>query len=121
MNIVRENIGNLNEHITVELAPADYQEAVEKTLKDLRRRANIPGFRAGHVPMGMIERQYKPSVMVDEISKLVNDNVEKYLKDNDIQIIFEPLAVTEKTKGDFTKGGDFSFTFEIGLRPEIVV
>ena len=50
MNIVRENIGNLNEHITVELAPADYQEAVEKTLKDLRRRANIPGFRAGHVP-----------------------------------------------------------------------
>ena len=121
MNIVRENIGNLNEHITVELAPADYQEAVEKTLKDLRRRANIPGFRAGHVPMGMIERQYKPSVMVDEISKLVNDNVEKYLKDKDIQIIFEPLAVTEKTKGDFTKGGDFSFTFEIGLRPEIVV
>ncbi|MBQ2488504.1 MAG: trigger factor family protein, partial [Bacteroidales bacterium] len=57
MNIVRENIGILDEHVTVELVPEDYQEAVAKTLRDLKRRASIPGFRVGHVPMGMIERQ----------------------------------------------------------------
>lgn len=121
MNIVRENIGNLNAYITVQLVPADYQEAVEKSLKDLRRRANIPGFRVGHVPMGMIERQYKPSVMMDEVSKLINDNLEKYLRENNINILFEPMAVPEKTAGEFEKGGDFSFTFEIGIRPEVKV
>lgn len=119
MNIVRESIGNLNEYITVQLVPADYQEAVEKSLKDLRRRANIPGFRVGHVPMGMIERQYKPSVMMDEVSKLINDNLEKYLRENNINILFEPMAVPEKTAAEFEKGGDFSFTFEIGIRPEV--
>lgn len=121
MNIIKENIGNLNEHVTVELAPADYQEAVGKTLRDLRRRANVPGFRVGHVPMGMIERQYKKSVMVDEISQLVNVELDKYLKENNIRILFEPLAVPEKTKADFDHEGEFSFTFEIGVRPEVNV
>jgi len=119
MNIVKENIGHLVEHVTVELEPADYQEAVAKTLKDLKKKANIPGFRAGHVPMGMIERQYKSSVMLDEVSKLVNDRLEQYLKENNIRVLFEPLAVPEKTKADFEKEGNFSFTFEIGIRPEV--
>ena len=119
MNIVRENIGFLDEHVTVELLPEDYQEAVAKTLRDLRKRANIPGFRVGHVPMGMIERQYKSSVMLDEISKKVNEELEKYLRENNIRILFEPLAVPEKTKADFEKAGEFSFTFEIGIRPEV--
>ncbi len=121
MNIVRENIGILDEHVTVELVPEDYQEAVAKTLRDLKRRASIPGFRVGHVPMGMIERQYKASVMLDEISKKVNEEIEKYLRENKIRILFEPLAVPEKTKADFEKMGEFSFTFEIGLRPEVKI
>ena len=121
MNIVKENIGNLNEHVTVELAPADYQEAVGKNLRDLRRRANVPGFRVGHVPMGMIERQYKKSVMLDVISQRVNEELDKYLKENNIRILFEPLAVPEKTKADFDHDGEFSFTFEIGVRPEVKI
>ncbi|MBO4282585.1 MAG: hypothetical protein J5873_05270 [Bacteroidales bacterium] len=121
MNIVKESIGKLNETLTVALVPADYEEAVEKALKDMRRKARVPGFRVGHVPMGMIERQYKSSVMIDEVSKLVNEQLESYLRENQIHILFEPMAVPEKTVGDFEKGGDFSFTFEIGIRPEVKV
>lgn len=121
MNIVKESIGNLNETLTLALVPADYQGAVEKALKEMKRKAHVPGFRVGHVPMGMIERQYKASVMIDEISRLVNQHLETYLRENEIHILFEPMAVPEKTVGDFEKGGDFSFTFEIGIRPEVKV
>ena len=121
MNIVRENIGQLNDVISVKVEASDYKEAVEKTLRDLRRKANIPGFRVGHVPMGIIERQYKSSVTIDEVSKLVNSSVENYLKENDIKILFEPMAVPEKTEGDFTNPDSFSFSFEIGIRPSVKV
>ncbi len=121
MNIVRENIGNLNECLTVNLVKTDYQDAVEKSLKDLRKKANIPGFRQGHVPMGMIERQYKSSVLLDVISKLINENLDTYLRENDINVLFEPMALPEKTQGDFEHGEDFSFSFEIGIRPEIKI
>jgi len=121
MNIKRENIGLLNELITVELLASDYQGQVEKSLKDLKRKANIPGFRPGHVPMGMIEKMYKKSVVVEEVSKLTNDEFYKYLTDNALNIIFEPIAREDKTQGDFEKVENFSFSFEIGLRPEIAI
>lgn len=119
MNILRENIEHLNDIITIEIDPTDYREQVEKSLKDLKRKANIPGFRPGHVPLGMIRKMYEKSIVADEISKMINDNLLNYIKDNNINVIFEPLAIPDKTKGDFEKEGDsFSFSFEIGIHPD---
>ncbi len=119
MNILRENIGQLNDIITIEIVPTDYNEQVEKSLKDLKRKANVPGFRAGHVPMGMIQKMYKRSIVADEISKMINDQLLNYLKENNIDILFEPIALPDKTKGDFEKEEDsFNFSFEIGIHPE---
>jgi trigger factor len=121
MNIKRENIGLLNDLIIIELSVEDYQEQVGKSLKDLRRKANVPGFRQGNVPMGMIEKLYKKSVVAEEVSKLTNDEFYKYLKENKLSILFEPIACEDKTQGDFDKASNFSFTFEIGLRPEMTL
>ncbi len=119
MNILRENIGQLNDVITIEIEPADYNEQVDKSLKDLRRKANIPGFRAGHVPMSMIQKMYRKSVIADEISKIINDKLLNYLKENKIDILFEPIALPDKTEGDFDADLDtFKFSFEIGIHPE---
>jgi len=121
MNIKRENIGLLNELITIELLASDYQEKVAKSLRDLKQKARVPGFRPGHVPMGMIEKMYKKAVVVEEISKLTNDEIYKYLTENGSDILFEAIAREDKTEGDFEKADNFSFSFEIGLRPEIAV
>ena len=122
MNILRENIEQLNDVITIEIEPNDYREQVEKSLKDIKRKANIPGFRAGHVPMGMINKMYKKSITADEISKLINDKLLDYIKENNINILFEPIALPDRTKGDFEKPEDnFSFSFEIGLNPEFEI
>ena len=98
MNILKENIGQLNDIISLEVQATDYKEKVENTLKDLRRKANIPGFRVGHVPMGMINKMYRKSVLADEITKIVQDNLLNYIKENNINILFEPLPLPEKHK-----------------------
>lgn len=121
MNIKRENIGHLNELISVELTPDDYQVQVEKSLKDLKRKATISGFRKGMVPMGMIEKMYGKSVRIEEISKLTNDAFYNYLKENKLRILFDPMQVESKSIGDFERTDNFSFSFEIGLRPEVVL
>ena len=121
MNIKRENIGTLNELITIELLASDYQEQVTKSLKDLKRKANVPGFRAGHVQMGIIEKMYKKAVIAEEVSKITNDEIYKYLSDNKLNILFEPIAREDKTVGDFENTNNFSFSFEIGLCPEFAV
>ena len=100
MNILRENIEQLNDIITIEISSEDYREKVEKSLKELKRKANLPGFRAGHVPMGMINKMYVKSVTAEEISKIINDNLLNYIKENNINIIFEPFAMPDKTKSD---------------------
>ena len=121
MNIVRENIAVMNDRLIVKVEPNDYKEEVDKSLKNLKKKANVPGFRAGHVPMGMIERQYGPSVVADEVSKVVDKGLKDYLKENDIRILFELMAVPESTEGDFSHPDQFTFVFEMGLRPEVKV
>ena len=121
MNIKRESIGLLNELITVELSAADYQEQVTKSLKDLRRKASVPGFRPGHVPMGMIEKMYKKAVVVEQVTQLTNDEFNKYLTDNKLNILFDPIANENNIENNFDNAGDFCFSFEIGLRPEVVI
>lgn len=122
MNILRENIEQLNDIITIEITAEDYREKVEKSLKELKRKANLPGFRVGHVPMGMINKMYGKSVTAEEISKIINDNLLNYIKENNINIIFEPLALPDKTKGDiYNNDLDYSFSFELGLYPEFQI
>ncbi len=122
MNILRENISPLNDIISIEIQLADYKEKVEKKLKDLKRKANIPGFRVGHVPIGMINKMYKKSVLVDEITQIIQDSLLNHIKENNINILFEPLPIPDKTKGNFDNEDEtFTFFFEIGLHPEFEI
>ena len=90
MKISFENSDKVNGLLTLTVEEADYKENVEKTLKDYRKKANIPGFRQGMAPMGMIKRQFGTSVKVDEINKVLGEQMYKYIQDNNIQMLGEP-------------------------------
>jgi len=120
MNITRENIDDLNAVLNVQVEKADYQEKVEKVLRDYRRKANIKGFRPGMVPIDMIRKMYGFAVKVDEINKTVSENLHKYITDEKIEILGDPLPkVDEQEKINFETQDDFKFTFELGLAPSV--
>lgn len=119
MNITRENIDNLNAILKVEVRKSDYEENVEKVLREYRRNANMKGFRPGMVPIGLIRKLYGTAAKVDEINKLVAENLYKYIKDENIQILGDPVPSDKQDESiNFETGEDFNFTFEIGLAPE---
>ena len=91
MDITRENIDALNAVVKVDIIADDYQSKVDKILVDYRKKADIPGFRKGHVPMGMIKKQYGKSVMIDEVNKLLQDALNKYLTEEKIEILGNPI------------------------------
>jgi trigger factor len=98
---------------------ADYQEKVEKTLKEYRKKAQVPGFRPGMVPMGMIKKQYGTAVKVDEVNRLLGEKLYEYIRENKIQMLGDPLPNTEKQVAqDFEKEGDLTFVFDIAVAPE---
>src|SRR5699024_7578891 len=116
MNISRENIDELNAVLKVDIAKDDYAPKVEKILKDYRKTANIPGFRKGHVPMGMVKKQYGQAVLVDEVNKLLQDALNKYLTEEKLDVLGNPLP---KEQEDFNwEKEDYSFEFELGLSPK---
>jgi len=120
MNISRENTGDLTAIISVEVVEADYIKQVEKALKDLRKKANIPGFRAGMVPMGMIKKMYAVSVMADEVNKVLSEKLNQYVADEKLELLGHPIpSATQQDKVDFKKDKDFTFHFDIGMSPEI--
>lgn len=120
MNISKESTGDLTAIITVEIAEADYANQVKKALTDLRKKANIPGFRAGMVPTGMIKKMYGKSVMADEVNKILSDSLNKYIADEKLDILGHPITNEEKQgKVDFDKESEFVFHFDIGLSPQI--
>ena len=120
MNIVKENIDDLNALLKVKVEKADYEERVEKTLKEYRKKAYIKGFRPGMVPMGLIKKMYGLSVKADEINKVLSESVQKYLEEEKIDVLGDPLPkYDDEQKYDFEKDDDFNFTFEIGLSPEV--
>jgi len=122
MNVIREDIDALNALLRVEVKPEDYQDKVNKTLNDYRKKANLPGFRPGHVPLGLIKKQYGPSVLADELNKVVNQSLQQFLSENEVEILGNPIPKEdEEVKGDFTKPDTFEFTYQIGLVPEIKV
>ncbi|MDP3352279.1 MAG: trigger factor [Flavobacteriaceae bacterium] len=115
MNITKQSIDALNAVIKIEIAGADYQEKVEKGLKDYRKKANIPGFRNGQIPMGLIKKQFGKALLAEEINKLIQDTLNQYLIDEKLDILGNPLP---KEQADFSwDREDFSFEFEIGLAP----
>lgn len=119
MNITRENIDALNAVVKVDIAKEDYSDKVEKILIDYRKSANIPGFRKGHVPMGMVKKQYGKAVLVDEVNKLLQDAIGKYLVEEKLDVLGNPLP---KPQDDLDWDADaFSFEFELGLAPEFDV
>jgi trigger factor len=120
MNITRENIDDLNAVLKVKIEKTDYEDKVETVLKDYRKKANIKGFRPGMVPIGLIKKMYGKAVQIDEINKVVTDNIQKYITDEKLEILGDPLPKTdEQEKIDFDTQEDFTFSFELGLTPEI--
>jgi len=119
MNITRENVDALNAVVKVDIAKEDYSNKVEKILTDYRKTANIPGFRKGHVPMGMVKKQYGKAVLVDEVNKLLQDALNKYLTEEKLDVLGQPLP---KPQDDIDWDAEgFSFEFELGLAPEFEV
>ena len=120
MKITFECPDKMNGLMTMVIEPADYQEKVEKTLKDYRKKAQVPGFRPGQVPMGMIKRQYGTAVKVEEVNRLISEKLYGYIQENKIQMLGEPLPNEEKQKPqDFEKEGDLEFVFDIAVAPEM--
>ena len=112
MNITRENIDDLNAVLKVKIEKADYEEKVENVLKDYRKKANIKGFRPGMVPIGLVKKMYGKAVQIDEINKIVTENIQKYLTDEKLEILGDPLPKTdEQEKIDFDTQEDFTFSF----------
>jgi trigger factor len=104
--------------MTITLETADYQPEVDKTLKDYRKRANIPGFRPGQAPMGMIKRQFGPSVKVDAVNKLLGEKLYEYVRENKIQMLGEPLPSEQQEQLDFESDKPLTFKFDIAVAPE---
>lgn len=122
MNIVKKDIDQLNAIITIELTKPDYEEKVEKTLRDYRKKANIPGFRPGMVPMGLVKKMYGRAVLGEEINKILSEKLYDYIKENNLNTLGEPLPnETEQKDIDFDTDEVFEFAFDIALAPEFDV
>lgn len=120
MNVSRKDIDAVSSIVKVEIVKADYAEQVEKSLRNFRRKANVPGFRKGMVPMGMVQKMYGKQALVDEVNKLVSEELFKYIRKEELNVLGEPLpSETEQKPIDFDKQEDFEFCFDIALAPEI--
>ena len=117
MKISRTDTNPLNSVITIKIERNDFEEKVSKILNDYRKKANIPGFRKGHVPIGMIKKQYETAVTAEEVNKLLQENLEKYLNEEKINILGNPLPVAMEDDIDW-KSSELSFAFELGLAPK---
>ena len=122
MNITKEKVDDLNAVIKVQLNQADYQEKVDAVLKNHRKNANIPGFRKGHVPMGMIKKQVGTNVLVDEINKILSESLHKFITDEDLNLLGNPLPkLDEQEKVNWETQKDFEFNYNVGIAPEFEV
>ena len=121
MKVTFENPDKVNGLMTITVEEADFKENVEKTLKNYRKKANIPGFRPGQVPMGMIRRQVGTSVKVDEINKLVGQEIYKYVQENKIQMLGDPLPSDKQQPVDVEKDAPYTFVFDIAVAPEFEI
>jgi len=122
MNIVRKDLDQNNAVVTLLIEKADYTEKVDKTLREYRKKANIPGFRPGMVPVGLVKKMHGKAILAEEINKLVSENLYNYIRDNNVNLLGEPLPnETEQKEVNFDTDEDFEFVFDLGIAPEFEV
>ena len=118
MNITKENLDDLNAILTIEISKCDYEEKVETVLKDYRKKATLKGFRPGMTPIGLIKKMYGTAAKIEEINKLVGESIQKYITDEKLEILGDPMQkIDDEEMFDFENKDDFSFSFELGLTP----
>ena len=119
MNIVKENIDELNAVLKVSVTPADYQAQVDHAIKDASKKANMPGFRPGKVPTGLVKKMYGKSIMVEQINKTLNETIHKFIVENQLDILGSPIPSDESEKAiDWDNQKEFQFVYELGLAPQ---
>ncbi len=119
MDIKFEKTGNVNAEIAITINKEDYAERVEKALKDYRKKASVPGFRPGQAPLGMLKKRFGAEVTAEEVNKLLGEKLYGYIRENNVNILGEPLPSMEKNKDiDFTTQESFTFVFDVALAPE---
>lgn len=121
MKISFENQDKVNGLMTLTVESADYEEKVEKQLKEYRKKAKVPGFRPGMVPMGLIKRQYGTAAKVDEVNKLIGEGIYNYVRENNIQMLGEPIPSDKQVPQDLEGDGPFEFVFDIAVAPEFKI
>ena len=122
MNITKENINDLNSIVTVKIEKNDYEATVAEQLKEYRKKANMPGFRPGKVPAGLIKKMYGKAILAEEVNKMLSENLSKFIVEEKLNILGEPLPNEEKTPSfDFETAQDFEFAFDIAVAPEVEV
>lgn len=122
MNISRENTGDLTATVKIEITPADYQETVDNQITDYKRKANIPGFRPGHVPTGLIKKMYGKALLADEVNRLVTKALMDFIKDENLNILGNPIPSEAKNSVvDFDNQDTFEFYFDLGFSPDFTI
>ena len=120
MNISKEQIDALNGVITLVIDKNDYQKNVDDALNNYRKNASVPGFRKGHLPMGIVKKQYGRAIQVDEVNKLISDSLNKFIQDEKLQLLGQPIPKEDAPQVDWD-GDSHTFVFEIGLAPEFSI
>ncbi len=121
MEITKQHIDNLNALIKIKVIESDYADTLEKALKNVRQKVSMPGFRQGMVPAGMVKKMYGKSVLSDEVSKMVVDRLFKYLEENKIEYLGNPLPNNDKNNIDWDQQKEFEFFYDLGLSPEFKI
>ena len=122
MNVSLKNIDAVSGIVKLEIVKADYAEQVEKSLRNFRQKANVPGFRKGMVPMGMVKKMYGKHVLVEEVNKLVSDKLFNYIRESKLNILGEPMPnESEQQPINFDTQEDFEFCFDVAIAPEIKI
>ncbi len=121
MNIEREETGTLTATLKLKLDPSDYAPSVEKVLKQQRKTAAWPGFRPGQVPMSIVRKRIGRSVLVNEVERLIDENLRKYIEENKLRVLGQPLPRNEAMHNDWETAGEFNFQYEVGMAPDIEV
>jgi trigger factor len=121
-SVTKESIGNLHDKLTVKVSKEDYYPSFEKAIKEYSKKANIPGFRKGMVPAGMVKKMYGASIFYDEVIKTVEKEIQDYLEKEKPEIFAQPLPMESDMRNmDMSNPADYDFPFEIGLKPEISI
>ena len=118
MNITKKVVDDVNIVLSLDIEKADYAEAVEKQIKQVRKNAQMPGFRKGMVPASLIRKQYGMQITIDEVNKLINDSMYKYISDNKLNVLGEPMVDESQEPVDFASAEKFTVNFAIAIAPE---